>query len=71
MLKYIFDKGLTDNKTTIWCDNEAVIKVLAQSYQSLTDLTNSESDLIKSSKDIIAQMTDVTFKHLLGSGTPR
>lgn len=66
MLKYILDNGLTDKKTTIWCDNEAVIKVLTQSYQSLTDLTNSESDLIKSSKDIIEQMTDVTFKHLLG-----
>ena len=51
MLKYIVDNGLHDKKITIWCDNEAVIKVLAQTDPYLADLTNSEGDLLKGSKE--------------------
>lgn len=67
LLQYIKDEGLHTIEITLWCDNEAVVKVLSgENALALTDMNKSEADLTKTALDALACLPKVSINHVLG-----
>ena len=51
----------------LWCDNEAVVKVLQPTRDGiLNDLTSAESDLVQVARGYLRQLKKVTVQHVYG-----
>ena len=67
MLKYCVEKKMFDTDFSLWCDNEAVVNVLQPGREcTLTDMTESESDLVKAARRYLRQLRKVTVSHVYG-----
>ena len=57
MLKYCVEKKMFNTEFSLWCDNEAVVNVLQPGREyTLTDMTESESDLVKAARRYLRQL---------------
>ena len=67
MLKYCVEKKMFATDFSLWCDNEAVVNVLQSGREyTLTDMTESESDLVKAARQYLRQLQKVTVSHVYG-----
>ena len=68
LLKYSVKEKMFDTEFTLWCDNKTCLDVLCPNRAPmLTDLTDTESDLIGVTRSMLRQLKKVTVHHVLGN----